>query len=104
MFILFMLAHLKQLLIFPLAEMARCFGKSVTPKALMHVFSRGIKPNVKLILEALEAGDDPEKVELVGVSSTGAGQGQTSSTSVTLHLHISLLFLIALAAPIPSTY
>lgn len=56
-------------------EIARCYGKSVTPKAITHVFSRTIKPDVKLILDTLAAGGDPEEVMLLGLKKIGGGDG-----------------------------
>jgi hypothetical protein len=55
--------------------MARCFGKSATSKSIMHIFARSIKPDVKLILETLEAGGDPEELQLSGIAKISGSKG-----------------------------
>lgn len=60
-----------------LAEIARCFGKSVTAKSIMNIFDRQVRPDVKLILETLQAGGDPEELPLIGIAKiSGGGKGQ----------------------------
>jgi hypothetical protein len=61
------------------AEIARCFGKSATAKSIMNIFDRTVRPDVKLILETLKAGGDPEKISLAGIAKiSGGSKGQTS--------------------------
>jgi hypothetical protein len=60
-------------LIFPYAEIARWFGKSVTTKSIIHVFERQVRPDVKLILETLKAGGDPEELPLAGIAKISGG-------------------------------
>lgn len=66
---------LGRILIFAI-EVARCFGESCTKKAIEHRLANQIKPNVKLILQALQEGHNPEEIPLIGVP-IGAGNGQT---------------------------
>jgi hypothetical protein len=61
------------------AEIARCFGKSATAKSIMNIFDRTVRPDVKLILETLKAGGDPEKITLAGIAKiSGGSKGQAS--------------------------
>jgi hypothetical protein len=48
------------------AEIARCFDPELKPGTLYQHFNRNIKPNVKLIQEALARGENPMGVTLVG--------------------------------------
>ncbi|KAH8782157.1 hypothetical protein BGZ57DRAFT_926143 [Hyaloscypha finlandica] len=57
----------------PGKQIARCFGKSATAKSIMHIFDRTIRPDVKLILETLKAGGDPEKLSLAGIAKISGG-------------------------------
>ncbi len=52
-------------------EIARCYGNSCNAKAIRNQFNRVVKPDVKLILDALEAGNDPEKIMLKGIAKIG---------------------------------
>ncbi|KAE9364597.1 hypothetical protein N431DRAFT_447767 [Stipitochalara longipes BDJ] len=49
-------------------EIARCFGKSITTKSIIDVFHRQVRPDVRLILETLKAGGDPEELLLAGIA------------------------------------
>jgi len=55
------------------AEIARCYGQSCNAKAITNQFHRTIKPDVKLIMDTLAAGGNPEDVMLSGISKIGGG-------------------------------
>jgi hypothetical protein len=59
----------------PVAEIARCYDSQLKPGTLNQHFNRNIKPNVKLIQDALARGDNPMGVTLVGnVREDGGGR------------------------------
>lgn len=59
----------------PVAEMARCYDSQLKPGTLTQHFHRNIKPNAKLIQDALARGDNPMGVALVGnVREDGGGR------------------------------
>jgi hypothetical protein len=61
------------------AEIAQCFGGNLKAGALSQHFNRDIKPNAKLIQDALSRGEDPIGVTLLeNVRSGQPGKGQTA--------------------------
>jgi hypothetical protein len=60
----------------------------MTGGALYKQFQRGIKPNTKLILEALERGEDP--LETVSIGGDGKAKGQDSNLRAASH-HVFLM-------------
>jgi len=54
-------------------EVARCYGKSVNGKAIRNFYDRTIKHDVKAVLDTLEAGGDPEDLQLSGIAKIGGG-------------------------------
>ena len=80
---------------FYLAEIARCFGKSVTVKSILNVFDRQVRPDVRLILETLKAGGDPEQLMLIGIAKISGAKGQNSSLHILIALHDFILFISA---------
>ncbi|CZR56747.1 uncharacterized protein PAC_06636 [Phialocephala subalpina] len=54
-------------------ETARCFGGGLKGNALGMQFLRNIKPNAKLMLEALERGEDPYETVIVAGDVKGGG-------------------------------
>lgn len=56
-----------------LPEVARCYGKSVNGKAIRNFYDRTIKHDVKAVLDTLEAGGDPEDLQLSGIAKIGGG-------------------------------
>lgn len=74
-------------------DIARCYGKSVTSKAVRHVFSRTINPDIKLILDTLAARGDPEQVHLSGFGKiSDGGNGQTFRRTVAIARFPSINF------------
>ena len=64
-----------------LPEVARCYGKSVNGKAIRNFYDRTIKHDVKAVLDTLEAGGDPEDLQLSGIAKIGGGtKGQRHTT------------------------
>ncbi len=49
-------------------EIARCYGNSCNAKTIRNRFDRVVRPDVKLILDTLKAGGDPERVTLNGIA------------------------------------
>ena len=63
-----------------MAEIARFYDTQLKPGTLKVHFSRNIKPNVKLIQDALARGDNPMAVALLGnVREDGGGGGGRKS-------------------------
>ena len=56
-----------------LPEVAHCYGKSVNGKAIRNFYDRTIKHDVKAVLDTLEAGGDPEDLQLSGIAKIGGG-------------------------------
>ena len=57
------------------AEIARCYDPDLKPGTLYQHFNRNIKPNIKLIEDALARGENPMGVTLVGnVREDGSGK------------------------------
>jgi len=84
------------------AEVARCYGRSVTAKAIHHFIDRTVKPDVKLILNTLAAGGNPEEVQLSGIAKIGGaksgnGQNYWKLLKHTARLH-SIYFLKVLSS------
>jgi len=59
-------------------EITRCFGGELKSEALRMHMTRNVKPNVKLILDALARGEDPIHVALIENvrSATQPGKGR----------------------------
>lgn len=55
--------------------MARCFGGGLKGHALSMYFTRHVRPNVKLTLEALARGEDPLETVPMGVEATKGSKG-----------------------------
>jgi len=74
------------------AEVARCYGKSCNAKAILNLMDRTIKPDVKLILDTLDAGGNPEDVMLKGIAKiAGTRQSQSFRSSPTYTHHVFFL-------------
>ncbi|CAG8978917.1 hypothetical protein HYALB_00005254 [Hymenoscyphus albidus] len=52
----------------------RCYGSTCTKSSILNLFNRNIRPNIKLIKAALEAGDDPAATALYGLSGQDPSQ------------------------------
>ncbi|KAK0124024.1 hypothetical protein ONS95_009010 [Cadophora gregata] len=61
-----------------LLEVARCYGKSVNGKAIRNFYDRTIKHDVRAVLDTLEAGGDPEELQLSGITKIGGGTKETA--------------------------
>ncbi|CAL3970304.1 unnamed protein product [Diplocarpon coronariae] len=55
-------------------EVARCYGKSVNGKAIRNFYHRTVKNDVKLVLDTLAVGGDPEEVQLSGIVKIAGGK------------------------------
>jgi hypothetical protein len=51
------------------AEIARCFGAGLRGPTLSVYFTRNLRPNAKLIQEALARGEDPSVTVTLGVEA-----------------------------------
>ena len=71
------------------AETARCFGGGLKGHALSMHFQRNIKPNSKLIIDALARGEDP--LETVVLSGDGKIQGGKGQMLCIFQLHIFII-------------
>jgi hypothetical protein len=75
-----------------IAEIIRCYGGSLTNGALNMHFVRDVRPNVKLIQEALDRGEDPIGVTMLENCRPGKpGKRQTYSYLHSWTQHIFLL-------------
>ena len=72
--------------------MATAYGGGLKANALSMHFARNIKPNVKLVLEALARGEDPLEIVLMGHDAKG-NNGQTRYLSLELLSHSSCTIL-----------
>ncbi len=72
-----------------IAEVARCYGRSVTGKAVHHFVDRTVKPDVKLILDTLAAGGNPEEVQLSGIAKIKDAKSNSGQVILRLLLHMS---------------
>ncbi len=74
------------------AEIGRCFGGNLKAGAVSQHFNRNIKPNVKLIQDALARGEDPIGATLLENVRTGqSGKGQTAFQLPSCTIHVFLL-------------
>jgi hypothetical protein len=69
------------------AEVARCYGKSCNAKTIQNIMDRTIKPDVKLILDILDAGDNPEDIMLKGIAKIAGTRQSQSLRSSSIYTH-----------------
>ena len=83
-------------------EITRCFGGELKTEALRMHMTRNVKPNVKLILDALARGEDPIHVTLLENvrSATQPGKGrhlpkfQRALCTLSFSLNLAVVFQI----------
>jgi hypothetical protein len=57
------------------AEVARCYSKLCNAKTIQNIIDRTIKHNIKLILDTLDAGGNPEDLILKGIAKIAGTKG-----------------------------
>ncbi len=75
-------------------EIARCYGQSVNAKSIINIFSRTIRPDVKIIHEALAAGGNPETLALSYLKGGNSSNGKMICHISISHMHIHLPHLL----------
>jgi hypothetical protein len=73
------------------AEVARCYGQSCNAKAIQNIMDRTIKYDVKLILDTLDAGGNPEDLILKGIAKIAGTKGQSLRSSLIYTHHVFFL-------------
>ncbi len=73
------------------AETARCFGGGLKANALSVYLTRNIRPNAKLIVDALARGEDP--IDTVPIGSGDKVQGGNGQVFCFLQLQAFIMSL-----------
>jgi hypothetical protein len=83
------------LILISATEIVKCYGTHCTKTGLNSHFQRDIRPNVKLIQEALAQGDDPKDITLVeGIHDSKIGNGQRPVVPHHTYYMFSLCFYL----------
>jgi hypothetical protein len=68
-------------------EVACCYGKSCNAKTIQNIMDRTIKADVKLILDTLDAGGNPEDLMLKGIAKIAGTRQSPNLRSSSIYAH-----------------